>query len=131
MHGVYKTDHSQTEQVGTSNHSHKKPQSEIIQAEVIANNVGAEENKNMEDGDGTATSVNKENNSEEIGRKETSVNKKNESKESFKTEPSVVKEMSPKIVIVQDHLEDVGTTPSEKIDNVLEEGDGTEPSVDQ
>ena len=85
----------------------------------------------MEDGDGTATSVNKENNSEEIGRKETSVNKKNESKESFKTEPSVVKEMSPKIVIVQDHLEDVGTTPSEKIDNVLEEGDGTEPSVDQ
>jgi hypothetical protein len=36
--------------------------------------LGAQENKNMEDGDGTATSVNKENNSKDLVRKETSGN---------------------------------------------------------
>jgi hypothetical protein len=66
------SDPSQTEKVGTSEYSPKNPQSEIIQAEVIANNVGAEENKNMEDGDGTATS--------DLVRRETSGHKKNDSK---------------------------------------------------
>ncbi len=75
------------------------PQSEIIQAGVIANNFGAEENTNMEDSDSTATSVNKENNSNNLGRKETSVNKNNDSKESVETEPSVDKEDASKIVI--------------------------------
>ncbi len=115
-----------------------KPQSEVIQAEVIANIVGAEENIDMIDSEGTATSVNKENDSEDVGRKETSENKKNDSKESVETELSVNKEdvskdgnsVAPSVANI-DHLEDVGTAPSEKIDNVFEEGDGTEPSIGQ
>ncbi len=71
---------------------HKKIQSEIIQAGSIAKNVDAEENKNMEDSEGTAPSVNKENNSKDLGRKETSGIKKNDSKDNFQTEPSADKE---------------------------------------
>ncbi len=117
---------------------HKKPQSEIIQDDIIVNNVGAEENKNMEDAYGSATSVKKENDSEDVGVKETSGNKKNDSKESVETEPSVDKEdvskdsnVTAPSVANEDHSEDADTAPSEKIDNVLEEGDGTEPLVDQ
>jgi hypothetical protein len=45
----------QNKLVQASNH---KKKIETIKAEVVENNVGAEENKNMEGGDGTATSVN-------------------------------------------------------------------------
>jgi hypothetical protein len=41
---------------------------------VIAKNVSAEEKNNIEDGDGTATSVNKKNDSEDKDRKSTSLN---------------------------------------------------------
>jgi hypothetical protein len=76
----------------------------------------------MEDGDSTATSVNKKNNSQDLGRKETSVNKKNDSKETVETEPSVDIEdvskdsnrLAPSVAI-EDHTEDVGTAPSEKM----------------
>jgi hypothetical protein len=86
------SDASQTENIGTSKHSPKNPQSDIIQAEVIANNVDAEENKNMEDNNSPATSVNKENDSKDLVRKETIENKKHDPIENFETEPSVDKE---------------------------------------
>ncbi len=56
----------------------KKTESKTIQAEVIANNVGAEENNNMEVGDGAAPSVNKENDSKDGEGTGTSVNKEND-----------------------------------------------------
>jgi hypothetical protein len=85
----------------------------------------------MEDGDGTGTSVNKKNDSEDLGRKETSRNKKIDSKDNFETEPSADKEdvsidssrLAPSVANYNHLGEDVGTASLEKNDNDLEEGD--------
>ncbi len=74
------SDPSQTEKSWCKWAFTKNPQSEIIQAKSLQIHVGAEENKYMDNGDSTATSFNKENDSKDLVWKETSVNKKNDSK---------------------------------------------------
>jgi hypothetical protein len=59
--GMDASDPSQTGHMVASEHSQKAPESETILAESNEIILGAGENKDLEEGDGTATSVDKDN----------------------------------------------------------------------